>query len=535
MKDSVYEQFKSILGPENITRDPCTLDAYTYQWTGENSGDTTRMLPHRAECVTLPSSTEEVQAIVKLCNRHNLKIKAHSTGWGAFGAATSEGVVLLDLRRMNRLIELNEKDMYAVVEPYVIWAQLQTAAMKKGLNCATIGAGSGTSPLASCTSVQGLGYNNVSMGYNARSILGVEWVLPNGEILRLGSPGSGAGWISGDGPGPSLRGIMRGAIGAFGGFGVFTKCAVRLYHWGGPAEMPSRNIEIMEERLLEYPENIKLVAPYFENYVDMEEALARIGEEEIAYSLGLFGRGLMTIAISTDNRGGAEMRESMAPLLPKHSFILMMVGSSENELRHNQEVLDDILNETNGTKFDMVNQEEFKDVLTLTLVKGGNGPARAFSAAGNFAPVMCGLFPSRRTMARTMVETEEIKKRHMESGLIVDDLGEGGWGPLLIDHGHMEYYENETMYDPTVPESVQAVHHVIEEAHRHVLENKLSIPAWGMLDEAIAKGRSAHDALPSHMNADYSAWQRKFKAAFDPNSTSDATYHIEGGAHGGET
>ena len=131
MNNEAYKMFESILGPENVSQDPGVLDSYTYQWMGEMTGDdVTRFGPFRPACVALPSTT----------------------GWGLYSSPGREGVVQLDLRRMNRLIEINEKDMYAVVEPYVIWAQLQVEAMRKGLNCVTIGAGSGTSALANCTS-----------------------------------------------------------------------------------------------------------------------------------------------------------------------------------------------------------------------------------------------------------------------------------------------------------------------------------------------------------------------------------------------
>ena len=68
----------------------------------------------------------------------------------------------------------------------------------------------------------------------ARNVLGVEWVLPTGEILRLGTAGTGAGWFSADGPGMSLQGLMRGQWGAMGALGVVTKVAAKLYDWCGP-------------------------------------------------------------------------------------------------------------------------------------------------------------------------------------------------------------------------------------------------------------------------------------------------------------
>ncbi|RJP70300.1 MAG: FAD-binding oxidoreductase [Candidatus Abyssobacteria bacterium SURF_17] len=528
MNSEAYKMVENIVGPDNVSQDPGVLDAYTYQWMGEMTGGGTRFGPYRPACVALPSTTEEVQAIVKVCNRFGLKFKAHSTGWGLYASPGGGGVVVLDLRRMNRLIEINEKDMYAVVEPYVIWAQLQAEAMRKGLNCVTIGAGSCTSALANCTSVMGVANNNVSMGYNERNVLGVEWVLPDGEILRLGSLGSGAGWITGDGPGPSLRGVMRGAFGALGGFGIFTRCAIRLYQWGGPPELPSENIVSMDERIIGYPENIKLIAPYFDDRVSFEEAIANIGESEIAYATGLLERGLMTLGLGIDNRQSAEMRENMAPVIPKFIFTILLVANSKPELEHQIRVLEAILEHTGGKKFEMVEQENYRDIITLLLVKGGSVPARGvFSPTGSFSPILCGFFATRGTLVKAMDDSEEIKRKHVESGLLADDMGEGGWGPLIIDHGHAEYFENETLFDPQVPESIKALIDLTEETNQSLAQKKLPIPFLSQVKVARSKGLSAHDTIAPHMNVDYRSWQRKFKQAFDPNDTGDSCNYIE--------
>ncbi len=97
----------------------------------------------------------------------------------------------------------------------------------------------------------------------------MEWVLPDGEVLRLGSPGSGAGWFSGDGPGPSLRGIMRGFSGTQGSLGIFTKCAIKLYPYYGPRE-PKVDGVLLDVRT-EVPDTEKMffiVAPSFEKFAD---------------------------------------------------------------------------------------------------------------------------------------------------------------------------------------------------------------------------------------------------------------------------
>ena len=79
--------------------------------------------------VILPGNTAEVQALVKLCNKHKQPFRPICTGWsGSF----PKGMVLFDLRRMNHIIEINEKIMYAVVEPYVVSAELQAELHEKG-------------------------------------------------------------------------------------------------------------------------------------------------------------------------------------------------------------------------------------------------------------------------------------------------------------------------------------------------------------------------------------------------------------------
>ena len=78
----------------------------------------------------VPGSTEEIQAIVKVCNRYKVKFKAHCTGFGPNGMIGEEGFLSIDLRRMDRILEIDEKNMYAVVEPYVSLGALTLEAIR---------------------------------------------------------------------------------------------------------------------------------------------------------------------------------------------------------------------------------------------------------------------------------------------------------------------------------------------------------------------------------------------------------------------
>lgn len=75
-----YQALADAVGPDNITDEPAILDSYAFQRCAELVGRPHRFMP-RAEAVILPGSTEEVQAVVKVCNRYRLKYKAYSTGW----------------------------------------------------------------------------------------------------------------------------------------------------------------------------------------------------------------------------------------------------------------------------------------------------------------------------------------------------------------------------------------------------------------------------------------------------------------------
>ena len=135
---------------------------------------------------------------------------------------------------MNRIIEINEKNMYAVVEPYVISAQLQAELMKRGFHFNVKGAGTNTAAM-----LRGHGHLDQTTSGDDRNHLAIEWVTPEGDIVRSGSLGSTDEWFSGDGPGPSLRSILTSAVPPGVTPGVFTKAAVKIYHWPGPSKISS--------------------------------------------------------------------------------------------------------------------------------------------------------------------------------------------------------------------------------------------------------------------------------------------------------
>jgi len=341
---------QDIVGERWVSTDPCTLDAYSFYMNPEALNREGGRFTPRPAAVVLPASTAEVQEIVRLCNRTDLMVKPFSTGFCVMGSPSRERVITLDLKRMDRIVEIDVRNRIAVVEPYVRAIDLQTRLFKLGLNCHVVSAGGHHSLLASATSAWGTGVSGPSMGYSARNLLGVEWVLPTGDVLTLGSAGTGAGWFTADGPGPSLRGILRGFQGAFGGLGVFTKCALKLYRWDGPPELPVEG-RSPAYSLAEVPPRMALNAIAFPSSEAMREAGYRMGEAEIEYANFRTPMFFVALGMSRNNRSLKKILESgMVQRMGRYIVNNAVVGATDGEFRWKMRALRRVLRETGGVR-----------------------------------------------------------------------------------------------------------------------------------------------------------------------------------------
>ena len=117
----IYSVLEDVVGSEYICDDRAIMPSY---------------YGNDFAAVILPENTTQFQAIIRLCNKFKLKYRPVCTGWTR---TFPGGILHLDLRMMNRIIEINEKNMYAVVEPYVISAQLHERAFKEHYFAMTFG------------------------------------------------------------------------------------------------------------------------------------------------------------------------------------------------------------------------------------------------------------------------------------------------------------------------------------------------------------------------------------------------------------
>lgn len=142
-----------------------------------------------ASAAVAPSAVEEVQAIVRIANRYEIPLYAISTGknLGYGGSAPAySGSVVLDLKRMNRILEVNDRNHYAIVEPGVsyfdLYQYIQERGLKVWIDCPDPGWGS----LIGNALDHGVGYTQARFRNHFDAHCGMEVVLANGEILRTG-------------------------------------------------------------------------------------------------------------------------------------------------------------------------------------------------------------------------------------------------------------------------------------------------------------------------------------------------------------
>lgn len=209
--DHLQKALADILGEENFTVVEEDLLCYSYDATG------LKFIP---EGVAFPATTEEVSKIVKLANIEGFPIIARGAGSGFTGGSLPvEGGLVLSTERMNRIIEIDIENQVATVEPGVVLGDLHTEVESMGLfyppdptslNFSTIGGNIGE-----CAG----GPRAVKYGVTRDYVLGLEVVLPTGEVIETGVK-TAKGVVGYD--------LTRLIVGSEGTLGIVTRAYLKL-------------------------------------------------------------------------------------------------------------------------------------------------------------------------------------------------------------------------------------------------------------------------------------------------------------------
>src|SRR6267378_6800330 len=179
LANRIVSDLRDIVGDEYVRSDDASLDAYAADALGKG---------HPPDVVVLPANTGEFAAIARLCNAERVPLVVRGAGTGFTGGAVPTcGGVLLSMERFTRILEIDELNLLAVVEPNVINADLQRAVEQVGLfyppDPANLNQSSIGGNVAECAG----GPRAFKYGTTRRYILAMEAVLPTGEVINTGS------------------------------------------------------------------------------------------------------------------------------------------------------------------------------------------------------------------------------------------------------------------------------------------------------------------------------------------------------------
>ncbi|MDH7576784.1 MAG: FAD-linked oxidase C-terminal domain-containing protein [Bacillota bacterium] len=238
LHSSLINKMKQIVGKENVLTAVEERLCYGYDSTPE------ACLP---DLVVRPDRTEQIQKIIKLANLHLFPVIPRGAGTGLSGGSLPvKGGIVLDLTRMDRILEIDEENLVAVVEPGVVTVHLQEEVERRGLFYPPDPASLKTSTIGGNVAECAGGPRAFKYGVTRDYVLGLEVVTPTGEILKTG--GKTVKSVTG-------YDLIRLYTGSEGTLGIITKIFLRLI----PKPETKRTMMAVYERLDDAAKTVTLI------------------------------------------------------------------------------------------------------------------------------------------------------------------------------------------------------------------------------------------------------------------------------------
>ena len=223
---NVYEKIEDVVGTKFVSDSQPTCYAYSM-----NCDTVLQGIP---DIVVRPGNAEEISSILKVANTHGVKIIPRGGGADLTGGAKpiGDGGIVLDLTRLNQVLEIDERNRIVTVETGISWSQLCEQLNKVGVGYYT----GSTGPASGFSATVGGGLSNNSLGGGGAAMYGtvteqctgLEVVLPTGEIIYTGAKANSFCDVplTRFGLGPDYTGLFLGDVGIHG---VKTKASLKLY------------------------------------------------------------------------------------------------------------------------------------------------------------------------------------------------------------------------------------------------------------------------------------------------------------------
>jgi len=421
INSEIINELENVVGENYISDEPEMQYLYHYDFiTAEPEGI--------CDVVIMPDTAEEVQKIIKIANLHKIPVVPWVSGIN-FGATANpiKGGIVMDLRRLNRIIDVNEDDMYALIEGGTTWADLQGYLQKHhpNLRAGVTWSPPGTGVVASCL-CYGMFDLGMLGGTGAEFINGLEAVLGSGELVKVGSCCLSDCWY-GRQPLPDLAGLF---IGWEGSTGVVTKAAVKLW-----PKLP-------------FIKHYLALAPTMDIGVPVTLKLSKIG-------LGICDIVIQNYGWLQSSLGANEKKVPIDPIekkLPDFAAFITTQAYTEKQHEAQCEAIDMVLKEGKLVEAPGVNADDYIDIKPIQLWGCWN-----FSRGGGGQWI--GSYCSTRDIATYYNLARDVALKHGHAPQFYSRILFGGH--YCVARTNINFNKND-------PKEIESARQVLKEIHEEV-------------------------------------------------------------------
>jgi glycolate oxidase len=413
-------------------------------------------LPHLREMpalVALPGTADQVQGVVRACARHGVPFVARGHGTGLSGGALPvPGGIVISLARLNRVLEIDLPNQRVTVEPGVTNLEITKQVAPQGYYYAPDPSSQQVCSIGGNVAENSGGAHCLKYGFTTHHVLEVEAVMPDGEMVRIGS-------TTPDAPGPDLLGLV---IGSEGTLAVVTKVVVRV---------------------LRKPETVQTLLAAYNSISGAGSAVSEI-----------IAAGIVPAAVEMmDSLAIKAAEAAVHPNFPPADTVLIVeLDGPAPEVRELFAIVEAICRRTGATTVEVAQTDEHR-------MRIWRGRKAAFAAMGRIAPnyyVQDGVVP-RTKLPEVLARIADLSRR---SGLGIGNVfhaGDGNLHPLIC-------------YDAEIPGQAELAEEVAGEILTYCVE------AGGSITGEHGVGMDKRDYMPRMFTDDDLDVMQKLRDAIDP-------------------
>jgi glycolate oxidase len=373
-------ELRGVVGDEGL------IEGYAQRRTYETDGLTSyRETP---ELVVLPTTTAQVQGVVRACHRAGIPFVPRGSGTGLSGGALPvRGGVLISLARMQRILDVDLVNQRAVVQPGVLNLSITQKIAPHGYYYAPDPSSQQVCSIGGNVAENSGGAHCLKYGFTVNHVLGMTVVLPDGEVVQVGGPAL-------DPPGYDLAGII---VGSEGTLAIATEIIVRI---------------------VRKAESVKTTLASFESTDAAGEAVS-----------GIIGAGIVPAAIEMMDKLAIQAAEAAVHAnypLDVGAVLLVELDGPAIEVAHQQERVEAICRQVGALEIRIARSDEERALMW-------KGRKAAFAAMGRVSPdyiVQDGVIP-RTALPEVLREIAELSRKYGLRVTNVFHAGDGNLHPLV--------------------------------------------------------------------------------------------------------